>query len=116
MSGIRPVAASTATRAVLAIGTGASVVCFVIALVLESIGRPTGGGSAFDFPAVFRSAAGPDVWGWATLGTFAVILTPAAALVATAWEYRRVADVRTSALAVGVLVILGIGLIVALWR
>jgi hypothetical protein len=116
MSAIRPVADSTATRATLAVGIGVSVVCFVVAMALEFAGRPAGGGGGFDLPAVVRSAAGLEVWGWATLGTFAVILTPAAVLVATAWEYRVIGDRRTALTACAVLLILACGLALALSR
>ena len=112
--GGRPIAASRATRAVLALGTGASVTCFAIALLLEFLGRPSGGGAETDLGAVLSSAAALESWGWATLGTFAVIVSPAAAIVATALEYRVAGDRRTALTAVGVLAVLGISLGVAL--
>ena len=91
----------------LAVGTAVSVACFAIALVLEFLGRPEGAGSATDLGAVLRSAVALETWGWATLGTFAVIASPVAAIVATALEYRAAGDRRTALTAVGVLAILG---------
>jgi hypothetical protein len=116
MSMSRAVAGSTATRAALAVGTAVSVACFLATLLLESTGRPRGGGSGLDPVEVVRSAASLEAWGWATLGTYAVILTPALALAMTAWEYLAVEDRRTAAIALAILAILGAGLIVALWR
>ena len=110
----RPIAASRATRAVLAAGTGFSVTCFAVALVLEFLGRPTGSGSATDPGAVIRSVVALEPWGWATLGTYGVIVSPIAAVSATAWEYRRVGDHRTAWTAIGVLVVLAVSLAVAL--
>lgn len=114
MPATRPVAGSRGTRAVLAIGTAASVACFAIALVLEFAGRPIGGGSATDLAAVARSTLALEAWGWATLGTFAVIAAPVAAIVATALEFLAIGDRRTAVTAGGVLVVLGTGLVLAL--
>ncbi len=110
----RPIAASAATRTVLAVGTAVSVACFVIALALEFLGRPTGDGSATDPGAVLRSALALEAWGWATLGTYAVIMSPVAAIVATAAEYLRAGDRRTAWTATGVLVVLAVSLAVSL--
>jgi len=110
----RPIAASRGTRAVLAVGTAVSVTCFVLALVLEFLGRPTGGGSATDLGAVLRSASALEAWGWATLGTYAVIMSPVAAIMATALEYLRAGDRRTAWTAAGVLVVLAVSLGVSL--
>ena len=110
----RVIPGSRATRAVLAAGTGVSVACFAIALLLEALGRPLGGGAATDLAAVLRSAAAFESWGWATLGTFAVIVSPVGAIVATAVEYARTGDRRTAWTAVGVLVVLAVSLVVSL--
>lgn len=110
----RAIPASRATRAVLAVGSAISVACFAIALVLEFLERPDGGGSATDPGAVLRSAIALEPWGWATLGTYAVIASPVAAIVATALEYARTGDRRTAWTAVGVLVVLGVSLAVSL--
>ena len=109
-----PRATSRATRGALAIGTGVSVACFAVALILEFLGRPDGTGAAIDVPAVLRSAAALEPWGWATLGTFAVIVTPVAAIVATAAEYGRAGDRRTALTALGVLAVLAVSLVVSL--
>jgi len=110
----RAIPASGATRAVLAIGSSVSVVCFAAALILEFLGRPEGGGSATDLGAVLRSVTALETWGWATLGTFAVIVSPVGAITATALEYARTGDRRTAWTAVGVLFVLGISLTVSL--
>jgi uncharacterized membrane protein len=91
-----------------------SVACFAIALILEFLGRPTGDGSATDLAAVASSTLALEPWGWATLGTFAVIVTPALAIVATGLEYAVIRDRRTAWTAIAVLVILGVSLVVAL--
>ena len=108
------VPASRSTRLVMAGGTAVSVVCFAMALVLEFLGRPTGGGSATDPAAVASSVLALEPWGWATLGTYAVIVTPALAIVATGLEYAAIRDRRTAWTAVAVLVILGVSLVVSL--
>ena len=109
---VRP--ASRATRLVLAGGTTVSVVCFAVALLLDFVGRSRGGGSATDLGAVVSSALALQPWGWATLGTFAVIVTPALAIVATGLEYAAIHDRRTAWTAVAVLVVLGVSLAVSL--
>lgn len=106
--------ADRGTRLVLAGGTAASVACFAIALILEFLGRPTGDGSATDLAAVAASTLALEPWGWATLGTFAVIVTPALAIVATGLEYAAIRDRRTAWTAVAVLVVLGVSLAVSL--
>jgi hypothetical protein len=110
----RPVPASRATRAALATGTGAAIACFAVALLLQALGRPEGGGSAVDLPAVLGSAIALEAWGWATLGTFAVIVAPVAAIGATGVEYARAGDRRTAWTAAGVLGVLAVSLLVSL--
>lgn len=107
-------AGTRGTRAVLAVGTAVSVVCFSVAIVLELLGHPDARGSATDLGAVFRSATALEPWGWATLGTFAVILSPAGAIVATAFEHAAIHDRRTALTSVAVLVVLGVSLVVSL--
>lgn len=109
-----PVPASRSTRAVLAGGTAVSVACFAVALLLEFLGRARGGGSATDPAAVVASVLALEPWGWATLGTYAVIVTPALAIVATGLEYAAIRDRRTAWTAVAVLVVLGVSLAVSL--
>lgn len=101
------------TSAVLVAGTLASAACFLVALGLEVMGRPTAQGDALDFATVVGAALEPRPWGWATLGVMCVIATPAAALLATLLEYRRH---REWLLAAAVLGILALSLVIALVR
>ena len=110
----RVIPASRATRSALAVGTAVSIACFAMALSLEFLGRPAGGGSATDLGAVVRSVLALETWGWATLGTFAVIVTPVGAIITTALEYTRAGDRRTAWTAVAVLIVLGESLMVSL--
>lgn len=110
------VASSRWTRRCLAVGTAVSAACFAFSLLLDLLGRAGLHGDASDLAAVLGSAVALEPWGWATLGTLAVIATPAAGLVATLAEYERVRDRRTALLAVAVLAILGLSLVTALLR
>lgn len=100
-----------ATSAVLTGGSLSSAFCFMVAIALEILGRPTTAGTALDITAVIDSMTVPEPWGWATLGVVVVIVTPAAALVATVAEYR---GRREAWLALGVLGILAVSLGLAL--
>lgn len=102
-----------ATSAVLTGGSLLSAFCFVVALILEILGRSTTQGNVLDASAVLRSMTVPEPWGWATIGVVIVIITPAAGLVATLLEYR---GRREAWLALGVLAILALSLGVALLR
>ena len=104
---------SRATRTVLTAGAVVSAACFVVAIVLEFLGRSTASGDPLDVSAIVDSVVGLRPWGWATLGVLAVIITPAAGLMATAREFR---GTREALLALVVLGILGVSLIVALVR
>ena len=106
-------AGTQGTRAALAVGTAVSVVCFAVALILEFLGRPDGGGSATDLGAVARSTLALEPWGWATLGTFAVILSPVVAILATALEYASIHDRRTALTAVAVLAVVAMSFAVS---
>jgi uncharacterized membrane protein len=90
----------------------------VVALILDLVGRTGVHGDPSDLGALVRSVWSLEPWGWATLGTLAVIVTPAVGLLATMLEYRSVADRRTALLAALVLGILGVSLVLALagWR
>ncbi len=101
-----------ATSATLTVGSLASAFCFLVAIVLEVLGRPTTAGSV-DVAAVTRSLSALEPWSWATLGVIVVIVTPAAGLIATLFEYR---GRREAWLALGVLGILAVSLGVALVR
>jgi len=112
--GSRPSGASTrATSAALTIGSLISAGCFLVAIALEVVGRPTTAASVLDLTAVIRSMTVPEPWGWATLGVVIVIVTPAVGLLATVLEYR---GRREAWLALGVLGILAVSLGVALLR
>lgn len=102
-----------ATSTALTAGSLVSAFCFLVAIVLEVLGRPTTAGSMVDVAAVTRSLTAPEPWGWATLGVVVVIVTPAAGLIATLFEYR---GRREAWLALGVLGILAVSLGVALVR
>lgn len=101
------------TSATLMVGTLVSATCFLVALGLEVMGRPAVTGDTLDFATVVDALLEPRPWGWATLGVICVIATPAAALVATALEYRRR---RESLLVAVVLGILALSLAIALVR
>jgi len=108
-----PIVGTRATSATLTLGSLASAFCFLVAIVLEVLGRPTTAGSMVDVAAIARSLTAPEPWGWATLGVIVVIVTPAAGLIATLFEYR---GRREAWLALGVLGILAVSLGVALVR
>lgn len=106
-------ASSHITRAVLNIGAVFSAACFLVAVVLEWVGRPLTTGDAFDVAGVTSAVLEASPWGWATLGVVGVLLTPVAGLITTAVEYR---GGRETWLAMGVLVILAVSLAIALAR
>ena len=49
--------------------------------------RRAGAGEMTDLAAVFEGLLALTPWAWATLGTYAVVLTPVVGLLVTAWEY-----------------------------
>ena len=114
-SGGRPEASSRWTQRSLVVGSTVSAACFLVAIVLELLGRPDVPAS-FDPATVVSSVLGLRPSGWAALGAVAVILTPALSLAATAFEYRASRDRRTLLAALAVLVILGASLAVGLAR
>ncbi len=107
------VVSTRATSAVLTIGSLISAGCFMVAIALEVLGRPTTAPNVLDLTAVISSMAVPEPWGWATLGVVIVIVTPAVGLLTTVLEYR---GRREAWLALGVLGILALSLGVALLR
>lgn len=113
MSDTPSVAGTRATSAALTIGSLISAGCFLVAIALEILGRPTAAGDVLDLSTVLSSMTVPEPWGWATLGVVIVIVTPAVGLVATLLEYR---GRREAWLALGVLGILAVSLAVALLR
>ncbi len=103
-------ASSRLTALVLTDGSVVSAAFFLVAVVLELVGRPQVPGT-LDVSGVTGSIGRLEPWGWATIGVLAAIITPVAGLIATAAEYR---GRREAILAAGVIGILGISLLVAL--
>lgn len=107
-------ASSTWTRRVLVAGTVLSAACFLVALVLDLLGRSAVGDRLLDPGALAASVFALESGAWASLGTLVVIVTPAAALVTTLLEYRRAGD-RVAVLASSVVLgILALSLALAL--
>lgn len=104
------------TSAVLTVGVTVAAVCFAIALVTELAGVEPGSGQMTDVGAISGGLLVMMPWAWATLGAYAVILTPILGLLATAWEYASIADRRTVLLAVTVLAILAASVVIAILR
>jgi uncharacterized membrane protein len=102
------------TSATISGGVVVSSACFLLAGAAEALGVTAQPGDMTDIGALLGRSLSLDPWAWASLGTFIVILTPAIALLATAWEYRTIADRRTVLLALAVLAVLGISAAVAL--
>jgi uncharacterized membrane protein len=101
------------TSRALTFGSVVASACFVLALVLELVGRrgQPSSGDGLSVDALLRGLVAPEALAWAVMGVLVVIGTPAVGLVATAWEYR---GRREALLALVVLGILGISLGVAL--
>ena len=97
-------------------GVLTAAIRFVVAGAVEVAGADPGSGEMIDLAAVFEGLLAFTPWAWATLGTYAVLLTPVAGLLVTAWEYASVGDRRTVLTAVAVLVVLGISALVAILR
>jgi hypothetical protein len=92
------------TAAVLSGGTLLSAACFVVGFLLALVG---GGAQAEDprrLELVLRAALELQPWGWSMLGVLALLVTPAAGLLTSALEMRRLQP-RSATLA---LVVLGI--------
>lgn len=93
------------TAAVLTLGTVLSATCFVVGFALTVLG----GGAASEDPRrlelVWRAAIELRPWGWSMLGVLSIMATPAAGLVASALEMRRLQP-RAAVLALVVLAIL----------
>ena len=74
--------------------------------MLELAGRPTDAGSLVDPAAITSGVLRLTSWGWASLGVWLIIATPAVALVTTATEYHAIGDRRAVWTTVAVLVVL----------
>ncbi len=88
--------------------------CFAVALAAEFVGRDIGSGEMTDVNAVIEGSLALTPWAWATLGVYAVVVTPVVGLVVTAWEYASVGDRRTVWTAMLVLAILTVSAVVAI--
>lgn len=104
------------TSGSLTAGVFVSGACFVVAGAAEVFGVATHPAQMTDVGALVSGLAALDPWAWASLGTYAVVATPAMGLVATAYEYSTVADRSTVALALVVLAVLALSAVVALAR
>ena len=104
------------TSAALTGGVLVAAFFFGVAVLAEIAGVEPGVGEMTDLRAVGEGLFALTPWAWATMGTYAVVLTPAVGLVVTAWEYATVSDRRTVALALAVLAVLAISAVVAILR
>jgi uncharacterized membrane protein len=112
-----PVTASRhLTSAVLTSGVVVAAACFLVALGSELAGNDRLVGQMTDVPALIGGVVALAPWAWAALGTLAIVLTPVAGLITTAYEYAAATDRRTMWLAVAVLVVLGISVLAGLLR
>lgn len=104
------------TSLVLSAGVALAAACFAIALLAELLGAAPGSGAMTDVAAVFDGLLAFTPWAWAAAGAYAVVLTPIAGLLVTAWEYASISDRRTVLLAVAVLTVLAISVTIAILR
>ena len=104
------------TSGTLTVGVAIAAACFLVALGSELAGNDALVGDMTDIGAVLEGMFGLAPWAWASLGTFAIVLTPVAGLLVTASEYAAISDRRTMWLAVAVLAILAISVVAALLR
>lgn len=104
------------TSAVLTGGVMVAAFFFGVAVLAEIAGVDPGAGQMTDVAAVIGGLFSLTPWAWATVGTYAVVLTPVAGLLVTAWEYATVSDRRTVALAVAVIAVLATSAVVAILR
>lgn len=100
----------------LTLGTLVSALCFVIALAAEQAGQAGLSGEMTDMAAILDGLRELSPWAWASLGTYAVIITPVVGIVITAREYAAIGDRRTVRLALAVLAVLAISVVVAVIR
>lgn len=111
-----PSAPRRLTSGWLTAGAAFAAVCFVVALVGEQLGLDGAAGEMTDVAAVLQGLPALSPWAWASLGTYAVVVTPAVGIGITAWEYAEVRDRRTVLLAIAVLSVLAISLIASVIR
>jgi len=111
---VRVAAPRHLTSTTLSAGVAVSAACFLLAGAAEALGVTSRPGDMTDIGALLQGWLSLDPWAWASLGTFAVILTPALALLVTAWEYLTIRDRRSVLLALAVLAVLMVSAAVAL--
>lgn len=105
-----------ATSTSLSLGVAFAAVCFVVAILAEVFGIDSNEGSMTDLATVLSGLPALSPWAWASLGAYAVVVTPVVGLVVTAWEYASVGDRRAMGLALAVLTVLGLSTAVSLLR
>lgn len=110
---VRVAAPRHVTSVVISAGVVLSAACFLLAGAAEALGTTTQPGDMTDVGVLLERSLSLDPWAWASLGTFAVILTPAVALLVTAWEYFTIRDRRSVLLALAVLAVLSVSATVA---
>ena len=111
---VRPSAPRRYTSAALTVGVGFSALCFAIAALAEVVGVQAEVGEVTDVGAVIEGLGVLSPWAWATLGVYAIVLTPAVGLLVTIGEYASASERRAALLALTVLAILTISAAVAI--
>ena len=104
------------TSGALSVGVMVTASCFLVALGAEFAGNDSLTGDMTDAAAVIDGIFSFAPWAWASLGTYAIVLTPVFGLLMTAYEYAAIGDRRTMWLAVAVLAILGVSVATAILR
>jgi uncharacterized membrane protein len=104
------------TSAALSVGVVITATCFLVALGSEFAGNDSLTGDMTDVAAVIDGILSFAPWAWASLGTYAIVLTPVLGLFMTAYEYAAIADRRTMWLAVAVLATLAVSVAAAILR
>jgi uncharacterized membrane protein len=97
------------------VGVALSAACFALAGLAELVGIDRREAAMTDIGALIEGTMALDPWALASLGTYLIILTPAIALLATAWEYASISDRRTVLLAGAVLAVLAVSVAVAVF-
>jgi len=112
----RPSAPRRYTSATITAGAAVAAICFGIALMAEIAGVEPGSGEMTDLGAVFDGLLTFTPWAWATLGSYAVVLTPGIGLLVTAYEYATISERRTVLLAIAVVAVLATSATIAILR
>ena len=104
------------TSGTLTLGVAIATGCFLIAGVAEVAGVDAPAGDMTDIGSLINGVFAIAPWAWASLGTLAVVVTPAVGLLVTAHEYASVSDRRTMWLALAVLAVLIVSATIAVLR